>query len=87
MKKELMRIRKIKCLDMLNEPLLLLQEKEKEDEVKKLNNETAVQESSDSYRDNDAEQRINVCNKINKKATTPHVRTSKHKNILYTQYQ
>ena len=30
---------------MLNEPLLLIQEKEVEDEVKKLNNETAVQVS------------------------------------------
>ena len=36
---------KICCLDMLKEPLLLLKEKEVEDEVRKLNKEPTVQVS------------------------------------------
>ena len=35
---------KIECLNMFNAPLLFLKEKEMEDEVKKMNKETIVQE-------------------------------------------
>ena len=37
MKKDLMRIWKMKCLEMLSAPLLLFKEKEMEDEAKELN--------------------------------------------------
>jgi len=68
-------------MKMFNVPLLFFQEKEMEDEVKKLNNERTVQVSDTTMLRNKIQF---VTKKLDIKCN---VRTGEHKKFFYTQHQ